>query len=96
MPRFATEEERIQNALTPTNRDLLNFIRNAEMAAGKRLDWDGREDIIQRWTEEVALAVGEWAEQSGDGFHPTVKEFVYILQAVAQRYQEGILQEEKG
>lgn len=94
MARFATEEERIKNALTPTNRDLLNHIRNAEMAAGLKLNWTEREEIIETWTEEVALAVGEWVDKTDE--HPNAKEFVYMLLTIAQRLQDQVLQDEKG
>lgn len=94
MARFATEDERLKNALTPTNRDLLNHIRNAEMAAGLRLDWKTRKAVIEVWAEELALAVGEWIEK--DDEHPNMKEFVYLLLTIAQRYQDQVLQDEKG
>lgn len=91
--RFANEQERIKNALTPTNRDLLNHIRNAELAAGLRIEWEGREETLEEWTKAFLAEVDRWET---DEEHLARKELVYVLLVVAQRVQEKITQEEKG
>lgn len=94
MARFANESARITNALTPTNRDLLNHIRNAEMAAGLRLKWEGREEVIQAWRNGFMLEMAEWMKKGTDT-HLSTKEIVYVFLNLAQFVQETILEEEK-